>query len=136
MQIHADLHLVSNVSVNGIYLLSSTSIHGKAHTQAHERLYLRLTSWGESRYFSVYGATPRSILESGTFTVLCSWIYSILYKFLSGVRSLQLKIQYSFNVTNILGIVHHLRICQTRSFERVFVVISYTDCLMRSSMFS
>jgi len=127
MKLHTDL--VSNLSIHGIHLLSSTSLHGKVHTQAHERLYLRLTSWGESRYFSVYGATPWSILEFGTFIVLCSWIYSILCKLLAGLWSLQLKIQYSLNVTNILGIVHHLRICQTRSFERVFVVIRYTDCL-------
>ena len=116
-------------SLHGIHLLSSTSLHGEVTTQAHEPLYLLLTSWGVSRYFSVYGATPRPMLESGTFTVLCTWIYSILCKLHAGLRSLQLKIRFTLNVTNILGIVHHLMICQTQSFEGVFVVIRYTDCL-------
>ena len=35
----------------------------------------------------------------------------------------------SLNLTNVLGIVHHLRICQTQSFECAFVVIRYRDCL-------
>jgi len=41
-----------------------------------------------------------------------------------------LKTRFSLNVTNILDIAHHLTICQTQSFERVFVVIKYTDCLV------
>jgi hypothetical protein len=117
------------LKLHRIHLLSSTSLYGKAHTQAHERLYLRLTSWGESRYFSVYGATARPKLESGSFTVLCTWIYPILCKFYVGLGSLQLKIRFSLNVTNILDIVHHLRICQAQSLECVFVVIKYTVSL-------
>lgn len=40
-----------------------------------------------------------------------------------------MKIRLSLNIIDILEIAHHLRICQTQSFERVFVVIRYTDCL-------
>jgi len=41
-----------------------------------------------------------------------------------------LKIRFSLNVTNILDIAHRLTICQTQSFERIFVVIRHTDCLV------
>ena len=130
MKLQADLHLVSNLSEHEIHLLSSTSLHSDVYTEAHERLFLRLTSWGEQRYFSIYGATPRPKLECGTFTALRTWLYAILCKLHVGLRSLQLKIWFSLNVTNILDIAHHLTICQTRNFERVLVVIGYTDCLV------
>ena len=121
---------MSNLSEHGIHLLPSTSLHSDVYTEAHERLYLRLTSWAEPRYFSIYGATPRPKLECGTFTVLWTSIYPILSKLHLGLRSLQLKTRFRLNVTNILDIAHHLTICQTQSFERVFVVIRYTDCLV------
>jgi len=56
-------------------------------------------------------------------------VYPILCKLYVGLRSLNLKIRFKLNITNILDIVRYLRIFQKQSFERVFVVIRYTDCL-------
>ena len=129
MKTYAD-HIVSTLSVHGIHLLSSTPLHGEAHTYAHERLYLRLTRWGEPRYFSIYWAISRPKLESGTIIVLCTWIRPTLCKLYVELRSPKIKIWFSLNITSILEIAHLLRICQTQSFERVFVVIIYTDSLL------
>jgi len=85
---------VSNLSVYGIHFLSSTSLHGKAQTQAHEGLYLRLTNWGKSQYFSVYGATLRPKLEFGSFTGLCTWIYPIIWVTVTAVEN---AIQFKCN---------------------------------------
>jgi hypothetical protein len=51
------------------------------------------------------------------------------YILLFVLRSMQFKMQFSLNVTSILDVVQHLRICQTQSFERIFVVVRYTDYL-------
>jgi hypothetical protein len=131
VKLHADIRLVSTIRVHGIHLISSTSLHGEAHTwTTHERLCLRFTSWGEPRYFPIYWATLRSKLESGTFTVLCPWIHPTICKLYVELRSSQLQIWFGLNMINILEIAHHLRICQTKRFERVFIVIIFTYSLV------
>jgi hypothetical protein len=46
--------------------------------------------------------------------------YEPKYVLLLGLRSMQLKMQFSLNITSILDVVQQLRICQTQSFKRVF----------------